>query len=90
MLDRIIKEAYLIDIEIPNINSPYTTYNEKLQKCTELKEELIRIWQPSAIHIVPLVLSITNIIPKNYTTNLNCSVFALVCMFLDLYSLKTN
>jgi len=47
-------------------------------------------WQPSAIRLVPLVLSTTSIIPKNYTTNLNCSVFVLVCVFLELCALQTD
>jgi hypothetical protein len=54
MLDRNIKEAYFIYVAIPNSHDPYSTYTKKLQKYTDLKEELIRIWQPNAIHIVSL------------------------------------
>jgi hypothetical protein len=90
MLDRTVKGAYLMDVAIPNSHNPYSTYIEKLQKYTELKEELIRIWQHNAHHVVSLVLSTTSIVPKNYTTDSNCSVFALVCVFLDLHSLKTS
>jgi len=41
MLDRTIKGAYSIDVAIPNSHNPNTTYNEKLQNYTELKEELV-------------------------------------------------
>jgi hypothetical protein len=44
-LDKTIKEAYLIVVAIPNSHSLHSTITEKLQKYTDLKEELIRIWQ---------------------------------------------
>ena len=59
-----IKEAYLADVAIPNANKPRSTITERFQKYTDLKEELIRIRQLNAVHIVPLVLSITGIIPN--------------------------
>jgi hypothetical protein len=45
ILDKTIKEAYLIVVAIPNSHSLHSTITEKLQKYTDLKEELIRIWQ---------------------------------------------
>jgi hypothetical protein len=38
MLDKTIKEAYLIDVAIPNGHNLYSIITEKIQKYTELKE----------------------------------------------------
>ena len=43
MLDKIIKEAYSIDVAIPNSHNLHSTITEKLQKYTDLKEDLIEI-----------------------------------------------
>jgi len=59
-----IKEAYLADVAIPNANKPRSTITERLQKYTDLKDELTRIRQLNAVYIAPLVLSKTDIIPN--------------------------
>jgi hypothetical protein len=38
MLDKIIKEAYVIDLAVPNSHSLYSTITEKLQMYTDLKK----------------------------------------------------
>jgi hypothetical protein len=43
MLDRAIREEYLLAVIIPNSNF-YSTITEKLQKYPDLKEELTKIW----------------------------------------------
>jgi hypothetical protein len=63
MLDKTIKEACLINVAVRNSHSLYNAITEKLQTYTDLREELTRIWQLNAVHIVPLVLSTTGIIP---------------------------
>jgi hypothetical protein len=42
ILGKPIKEAYLIDVAIPNSHNFYSTITENLQKYTDLKEEIIR------------------------------------------------
>ena len=54
-LDKTIK--YLTYVAIPNSHNLHSTITEKLQKYTDLKEELIRIWQLNTACIIPLVLS---------------------------------
>jgi hypothetical protein len=44
-LAKTTKEAHSIDVAIPNSHNLLSTITEKLQKYTDLKEELIRIWQ---------------------------------------------
>jgi hypothetical protein len=57
MLDKTIKEAYLIDAAIPNSHNLYSTITEKLQKYAELKEELTGIWQLNAVYPIRVIKS---------------------------------
>ena len=52
--DKTIKDVYA---EVPNSRNLYSTFIDKPQKHTDLKEELTRIWQPSAVCTVQSVLS---------------------------------
>ena len=52
MLDKNIKEAYVIDVAIPNSHHLYSTIIEKLQKYADLQEQLTRIWQLNEVYIV--------------------------------------
>jgi hypothetical protein len=54
MLEKPIKEAYFTDVSIPNSRNLCSTITKKLQKYTNLKEELIKIWQLNADCIVPI------------------------------------
>jgi len=54
---RTIKEALLIHVAIPDSDDLHSAINKKLQKYTNLKEELTRIWQLNAVCTISLVLS---------------------------------
>ena len=41
-----LKAACLIDVAVPSSRNLHSTITEKLQKYTDLKEELIRMWRP--------------------------------------------
>jgi len=45
MFDKTIKETFLIDAAIPSSRSLLGTITEKLQKHTDLKGKLSRVWQ---------------------------------------------
>jgi hypothetical protein len=45
ILAKTTKETHSIDVAIPNRHNLLSTITEKLQKYTDLKEDLIRIWQ---------------------------------------------
>jgi hypothetical protein len=51
--DQTTKEANLIDTAISNNHNLHSTITEMLQKNTDLKEELIRIWQLKMAYIIP-------------------------------------
>jgi hypothetical protein len=57
MCVKTVKEAYLIDVAIPNRCNLYSNLiTEKLQKCTSLKAELNKFWQLNAVYTVPIGL----------------------------------
>jgi hypothetical protein len=71
MLCMTMKAAYLIDVSIPNGHNLYSTVTKKLQKYTDLKEELTRIYQMNAVCVVPLLLTTMGIIPNKLYDTLN-------------------
>jgi len=64
ILDKIFKTACLMDVEILNSHNLHSTITKKLQSYTDLKEELIRIWQRTTAYVVPTAPSTTGITPK--------------------------
>jgi hypothetical protein len=64
ILDKTIKEVCLIDAAVPNSHNLHSAITEKLQKYTELKEELIRVWQQETAYITPLALPTKESIPN--------------------------
>lgn len=70
LVDKTTKTAYLIDITVPNTHNIQKAVAEKINKYTDLKEEVLRIWKLEKVFIVPLVLSTTGVIPKSLHTSL--------------------
>jgi hypothetical protein len=64
MLDSSFKEAQSIDVAIRSSRSLHSTITEMLQKCSDLKEELLTRWQLKTAYVIPLVLSTVGIIPN--------------------------
>jgi hypothetical protein len=64
MFDKPIREACLIYVAIHDSHILHSTITERLHKYTDLKEELVRIWQLKKACVIPLVLSTTGIIPN--------------------------
>lgn len=69
--DKINKTVYLIDIAIPNSHNIQTTISEKLSKYQDLAIEIKNQWKAQTVHIVPIVLSSTGVVPKSLTQSLN-------------------
>jgi hypothetical protein len=62
MFDKTIKEACLIDVEIPDNQNLHSTNTEKIPKHTDLKEGLISTWQLNTAFVMPFALSTSDII----------------------------
>lgn len=69
--DKTNKTVYLIDIAIPNSHNIQTTISEKLSKYQDLAIEIKTQWKAQIVHIVPIVLSTTGIIPKSLKQSLD-------------------
>ena len=57
-------------VTIPNSHNLQSTITERLQKYTNLKEQLIRIRQMKTAYILPLVLSTSGIAPDKLDESL--------------------
>jgi hypothetical protein len=66
----IVIKTHSIDVAFPNSHNLNSTIAEKLRMYTDLKEELIRMWQLKTTYILPLVLSTMGIIPNKFNKNL--------------------
>jgi len=71
ILDKTIKATHSVDAAIPNSHKLHSTVTGKLQKYTDLKEELMRIQQLKTTCIIPLGLSKTHIISNKLHESLN-------------------
>jgi hypothetical protein len=62
ILDKTMKDTSLINAAIPNSQDIHSTIIMKLQKYTDLKEELTRIRKLKTAYTLPLALSTRGII----------------------------
>ena len=61
--DKTKKEACLIDISVPLANNINKTYTTKINKYTDLANEIQKMWRVKKVYIRPVILSATGIIP---------------------------
>ncbi|XP_060804959.1 uncharacterized protein LOC132902746 [Amyelois transitella] len=80
--DKESRTIYLIDIAIPNSHNIQKTISEKLSKYQELAIELKSQWKANTVHIVPIVLSSTGIIPKSLAQSLSTLKIPLYTSYL--------
>ncbi|CAK1579591.1 unnamed protein product [Parnassius mnemosyne] len=64
------KRTWLLDIGIPNSHNVQKYITEKMVKYQRLAEEIRQLRRQQQVHIVPLILSTTGIVPKSLTENL--------------------
>lgn len=69
-VDKRQKIGYLIDITIPQTANLQTAHAEKITKYTELAAEVKALWHLQKVHIIPLVISCTGVVPNNIHKNL--------------------
>jgi hypothetical protein len=78
ILDKAVKETKLIVAAIPNSHNLHSTITEKLQKYTDLTEELITLWQQQTACTTPSVLFTAGIIPNKLHDSLKLLIFSLL------------
>ena len=69
--DQLTKTTYLIDIAVPNTHNVQKTIQEKFQKYSDLRAEILRIWNMESVYIVPVVMSSTGVIPFSLHHSIN-------------------
>jgi hypothetical protein len=70
ILNKQQKQAYLLDIAVPNSHNITQTYNTKINKYSELSVAMRNLWCLEKISILPLVISATGIVPQSLFKNL--------------------
>jgi hypothetical protein len=65
ILNKQQKQAYLLDIAVPNSHNITQTYNTKINKYLELSVAMRNLWSLEKNSILPLVISATGIIPQS-------------------------
>jgi hypothetical protein len=70
ILNKQQKQAYLLDIAVPNSHNITQTYNTKINKYLELSVAMRNLWSLDKISILPLIISATGIVPQSLFKNL--------------------
>jgi hypothetical protein len=70
ILNKQQKQAYLLDIAVPNSHNITQTYNTKINKYLELSVAMRNLWCLEKISILPVVISATIIVPQSLFKNL--------------------
>jgi hypothetical protein len=63
ILNKQLKQAYLLDIAVPNSHNITQTYNTRINKYLELSVAMRNLWCLEKISILPLIISATGIVP---------------------------
>jgi hypothetical protein len=64
------KNAFLIDIAVPDTHNLAKTITDKQNKCQELTNEICAMWKQNTAQLIPLVISSTAVIPKSLSQTL--------------------
>jgi hypothetical protein len=70
ILNKQQKQAYLLDIAVPNSHNITQTYNTKVNKYLELSVAMRNLWSLEKKSILPLIISATGIVPQSLFKNL--------------------
>jgi hypothetical protein len=70
ILNKQQKQAYLLDIAVPNSHNITQTYNTKINKYLELSVAMRNLWCLEKNSILPLVISATGIVLQSLFKNL--------------------
>jgi hypothetical protein len=70
ILNKQQKQAYLLDIAVPNSHNITQTYNTKINKYLELSVAMRNLWSLEKNSVLPLIISATGIVPQSLFKNL--------------------
>jgi ABC-type uncharacterized transport system substrate-binding protein len=64
LIDCLNSTTYLINIAVPNTHSLINSYSEKINKYQQLAEEIKRLWKQQGVQVIPVIITVTGVIPK--------------------------
>jgi len=64
------KNAFLIDIAVPNTHNLVKTITDKQNKYQELANEICAVWKQKVAQVIPIVISSAGVIPKSLSQSL--------------------
>jgi len=64
------KNAFLIDIAVPNTHNHAKTITDKQNKYQELSNEICAMWKQKSAQVIPIVISSAGVIPKSLSQSL--------------------
>jgi hypothetical protein len=64
-------EVTITDVAIPLTSNIQKTYTTKISKYNELAQEIKKMWKVKKIHIQPVILSATGLLPYTLIQQLN-------------------
>ena len=64
------KNAFLIDIAVPNTHNHAKRITDKQNKYQELANEICAMWKQNAAQVIPIVVSTMGVIPKSLPQSL--------------------
>lgn len=70
VIDKQRLETLIIDISIPNTRNMTEKYDEKITHYSDLRNEILDMWNMRKVTIVPVILSALGVIPKSLRTSL--------------------
>jgi hypothetical protein len=70
ILNKQQKQAYLLNVAVPNSHNITQTYNTKINKYLELSVAMRNLWSLEKKNILPLIISATGIVPQSLFKNL--------------------
>lgn len=65
IIDKNKKTALLIDVSIPNNNNIESKFAEKIRKYSDLRREIMLLWELREVQIVPIIMSSMGLVPKS-------------------------
>lgn len=65
-VDKKLKRAFIIDMAVPLDKNVVSTWAEKKRKYQPLSYELKQVWRLEAVSVVPVVISVNGLVPKEF------------------------
>ena len=91
------KDAFLVDIAVPNTHNLAKTITDKQNKYQKLANEICAVWKRKAAQVIPIVILSTAVIPKSLsqsltTLNLHTNTYIQLqkCVILGTCSIVRN